>query len=50
MMADTAFALRRLARHKGMSRAQVLADLIVQADSRVAEKMDDDAFAEYVTR
>ncbi len=45
----TALALRRLARHKGMSQAQVLADLIVQADSRVASRMDDVEMDKYVT-
>ena len=44
-----ALALRRLARHKGMSQAQVLADLIVQADARVANRMDDAQLDEYVT-
>lgn len=44
-----ALALRRLARHKGMSQAQVLADLIVQADQRVASRMDDAEMDEYVT-
>ncbi len=44
-----ALALRRLARHKGMSQAQVLADLIVQADARVASRLDDAQLDEYVT-
>ena len=44
-----ALALRRLARHKGMSQAQVLADLIVQADSRVVSRMDDAEMDKYVT-
>ncbi len=44
-----ALALRRLARHKGMSQAQVLADLIVRADERMASRMDDAQLDEYVT-
>ncbi|MDA8204534.1 MAG: hypothetical protein M0Z36_00555 [Thermaerobacter sp.] len=35
-------ALRRLARRKGQSQAQVLTDLLVKADDRVAARMSED--------
>ena len=47
---EVALALRRLARHRGVSQARILADLIARADRQVQAKMDDDAFSEYVTR
>ena len=37
------------ARHKGVSQAQILADLIARMDQQMTAKMDDAAFAEYVT-
>jgi len=43
-----ALALRRLARHKGVSQAQIMADLIAKADRQATAKMDDEAFSEYV--
>ena len=47
--AGAVFALRRLARQKGVSQAQILADLIARMDRQMTAKMDDAAFAEYVT-
>ena len=46
---EVALALRRLARHKGVSQARILADLVGRADRQARAKMDDAAFAEYVT-
>lgn len=43
-----ALALRRLARHKGVSQAQIVADLIAKADRQATAKMDDTAFTDYV--
>ena len=41
-------ALRRLARHKGMSQAQVLADLIGQTVKRVTRDMTPGQFDEFL--
>ncbi len=41
-------ALRRLARRKGVSQAQIMADLITKADHQATKNMDEAAFDEYV--
>ena len=41
-------ALRRLARHRGVSQAQIMADLITKADHQVTKNMDEVALDEYI--
>lgn len=45
---SAALALRRLARHKGVSQAQILANLIAKADQQATRNMDEEALDEYV--
>ena len=45
---SAALALRRLARHKGVSQAQIVADLITKADHQATKSMDDEVMAEYI--
>ena len=41
-------ALRRLARRKGVSQAQIMADLITKADQQATRNMDEKALNDYV--
>lgn len=45
---SAALALRRLARHKGVSQAQIMADLITKADHQVTKSMDEAVLDAYV--
>ncbi len=45
---SAALALRRLARHKDVSQAQIMADLITKADHQATKNMGEVAFADYV--
>ncbi len=45
---NAALALRRLARHKGASQAQVIADLIISADRRTTKAMSESVLDDYV--
>ncbi len=43
-----ALALRRLARHKGVSQAQIMADLITKADHQATKNMDEAMLDDYI--
>lgn len=45
---NAALALRRLARRKDVSKAQILADLISKADQQATRNMDEEALDDYV--
>lgn len=46
---NAAPALRRLARHKGVSHAQILADPITKADYQATKNMDGAAIDDYIS-
>lgn len=45
---SAALALRRLARHKGVSQAQIMADLITKGDHQATKNMDEAALDGYI--
>lgn len=45
---DVAFALQRLARHRGTTQASVLSDLIMAEKNRVTASMSDEQFDVFV--
>ncbi len=45
---SAALALRRLARHKGVSQAQIMADLITKADHQATKSMNEAVLDAYI--
>ena len=47
--ADAFFALRRMARHRGMTQKAIIEELLLAADQEIADSMNEQQHDEYVT-